>query len=304
MRGISVLLYSIRQSFKNIRQNRMFTLASIGTIAACLFLFGLFFFVAANFRYMVENVGSTVGLTVFFDEDLDQAGIDDIGEKIRARSEVDRIEFISADDAWEKFKNDTFGDEKESLTETFGDDNPLKDSSSYEIYLKDISKQSQLVKYIKGLDGVREVNSSERTAAGLTKLNKLVGYASASIIIILLAVSIFLINTTITMAVSVRKEEISIMKLIGATDTFIGLPFVFEGIFIGVLGAAIPLFVLYFLYGRIIEFISERFAILSNILVFMDVNEIFNMLVPVCLVIGVGIGYIGSLWTLKKHMRT
>ena len=106
------------------------------------------------------------------------------------------------------------------------------------------------------------------------------------------------------MAVSVRKEEISIMRLIGATDTFISMPFIIEGIIIGLAGAAIPLVILYFMYGKIISFVSERFSILSNILVFMDVNELFIILIPVCLVMGVGIGYIGSIFTLRKHMRT
>lgn len=303
MKGISVLLYSFRQGAKNLKQNRLFTLASIGTIAACLFIFGIFYSVVSNLNHMIRGAETSVGVTVFFDEGITDEQIAAIGEQIKERNEVSRIEFVSADEAWNRFREDTFGDAAKELAETFGADNPLKDSASYEVYLSDVSRQSELVSFIESIDGVRIVNSSEATAKGLTDFNKLVGYVSVAIIILLIAVSLFLISTTVSIGFSIRKKEINLMRLIGATDKFIQLPFVIEGIIIGISGAAVPLLILYLLYGRIVAFIYGKVSALTDILVFLDVYDVFRILVPVSVLMGVGIGLIGSIWTVRKHMK-
>lgn len=303
MKGINVLLYGLKQGIKNIRQNGLFTLASVGTISACLFLFGIFYFMVCNFQYMVKNAETSVGVTVFFDEGISEDTIQSIGNSIRQREEVLEVKYVSAEEAWENFKKDVFADSEAELSETFGTDNPLKDSASYEVYLNDVSRQNGLIKYIKKLDGVREVKGSAETAKGLGNINRLVGYVSAAIIIILLAVSIFLINTTVSMGIAVRKEEIGIMKLVGATDSFIRLPFIIEGVVIGLIGAIIPLIILHFMYSGIISFIADKFSALSDILVFLDVKDIFNVLIPVSIAVGVGIGFAGSVWTMRKHLR-
>lgn len=302
MTNISTFFYSIKQGVKNIHRNRMFSLASMGTITACLFMFGIFYFLLANFQFMIKNAESSVGVTVFFDEGVEQAGIDAIGDMLAARLEVEKIEFVSAEEAWERFKETNFQGE-ENLEESFGDDNPLADSASYEIYMNDISKQSEFVKYARGIEGVRQVNSSDTTAESLSSFNVLVGYISAAIIIILLAVAVFLISTTVATGISVRKDEISIMRLIGATDYFIRAPFIVEGILIGLTGALAPLIVLYFIYNKVIYYVQDKFGILSNILTFLDVDVVFKNLIPISLGIGVGIGFIGSYLTVKKHLR-
>lgn len=303
MKGISVLLYSMKQSFKNLKNNGLFTLASIGTISACLFLFGMFYFVVSNFQYMVKNAETSVGVTVFFNEGTDDSVIASIGEQIKSRPEVAEVVYVSAEEAWERFRQEVFAGKEEEIAATFGDDNPLADSASYEVYLADVSGQSELIEFIQSLDGVREVKGSADAATGLTNFNKLIGYVSAAIIIVLLAVAVFLINSTISTGISVRKEEISIMRLVGATDLFIKLPFIIEGIIIGLVGAVIPLLILYLMYGRIIGYIGDKFSALSNILVFLDAGTEFRVLVPVCVCVGVGIGFIGSRWTLRKHIR-
>lgn len=303
MKGISVLLYSLKQGLKNMKHNGLFTLASIGTISACLFLFGIFYCMVCNFQYMIRNAETQVGVTVFFQEGVTDDVIQSIGESIEARDEVDRIVFISAEEAWDNFKKEVFSDDEAALSETFGDDNPLKDSASYEVYLGDVSMQNELITYINTLSGVREVRGSDEAAKGLSNFNRLTGYVSGAIIIILLAVSVFLINITITMGIDVRKEEIAIMKLVGATNVFIRLPFVIEGIIIGIAGAAVPIIILYFIYAKIVGFILDKFSILSNILVFVDGNEIFRTLIPLSLIVGVGIGLVGSISTMRKYLR-
>ena len=297
---IRTFLYSIKQGFKNIYRNRLFSLASVGTITACLFLFGIFYFILSNFQYMIETAETSVGVTVFFDEGLDLSAKKEIGEQIKSRPEVDRVYYVSPEETWENYKENYL---KPELAATFGDDNPLKDSDSYEVYLNDVSKQKSLVVYINSLEGVRQVNSSDATASGLASFNSLVGYISAVIMIILLAVSIFLISTTVAMGISVRSEEISIMRLIGATDNFIRAPFMVEGILIGIVGAILPMGILYVIYDKVVTTIMSKFNTLANILTFLEIETVFHTLVPLSLVIGVGIGFIGSRMTIRKHLR-
>ncbi len=298
--NIRTLGRSIKEGVRGIARNRMFSLASIGTITACLFIFGLFFFVIVNFESSVNKAESSVGITVFFTDDATSEQKTAIGDKIRARREVSEVDYISAAQAWAKYKKESLNPE---LAETFGEDNPLDKSDSYTVFLNDVSRQEGLVNYILTLDGVRKVNGSQTEARGLASFNSLIGLVGGSIMVILLAVAIFLISTTISMGISVRREEINIMKLIGATDFFIRAPFLIEGVIIGLAGALIPLLLLRVLYIRSIEAIQTRFAVLSNILIFLPVNEVFKELIPLSLVIGVGIGLAGSYITVHRQLR-
>lgn len=295
---ISTLFYTIRQGFRNMFRNKWFTLASIATIAACLFLFGLFYAVILNFSNIIKTAEEGVSVTVFFDEGTDENTMEVIGDEIEQRPEVDHVVFVSADEAWESFKVDYLGEYADGFTE-----NPLAESAHYEIYLNDISMQPALVTYLENREGIRQVNKSEVTATTLTGVNALVAYVSAAIILILLLVSIFLISNTVTIGIAVRKEEINIMKYIGATDFFVRSPYVIECILIGFIGACIPLVVIYFLYNEVIKYITERFSMLTQLLAFLPVADVFHYLVPVSIGVGVGIGFLGSIVTVRKHLR-
>lgn len=295
---ISTLFYTLWQGIKNIFRNKLFSLASIATISACLFLFGIFYSILANFQNIVKTAEEGVCVVVFFDEGITEKRIEEIGDMIKKRAEVSDINFVSADAAWESFKEDYLGEYSEGFLE-----NPLADSANYEIYLNDVSMQGTLVSYLESIDGVREVKRSELTAMTLDGVNKLIGYVSAGIILILFAVSVFLISNTVTIGISVRKEEINIMKYIGATDFFTRAPFVFEGILIGLIGSALPLLLIYFLYNKALEFIKGQFSVLSSLLNFLTVDQIYKTLLPITLIIGVGIGFFGSFSTVRKHLH-
>ena len=299
---ISTFFYTIKQGIVNIWKNKLFSLASIATMTACIFLFGLFYMIVVNFQSMVKDAESGVAVTVLFDEGISDQRIEEIGELISERPEVSHYDFISADEAWDSFK-EVYFEGNEAAAASLAGDNPLANSASYAIYMNDISMQDSLVTYLKSVDGVREVKQSQQVANTLTDFNSLIGYISAGVILILLGVAVFLISNTITVGISVRKEEIAIMKLIGATDYFVRAPFVVEGIVIGLIGAAIPLGILYALYGKIVMYISDKFSFISNMMKFLSVNEIFHNLIPVALILGVGIGFIGSRITIRKHLR-
>ena len=279
---ISTFFYTIRQGLKSIWRNKIFSLVSVATMTACIFLFGLFFIVVANFQSMVKDAEAGVAVTVLFDDGITEERIEEIGAMIRARVEVSKIEYTSPEDAWESFKKIYFNG-NESAAESFADDNPLANSASYAIYMNDISMQKTLVTYLEAIEGVRQVNQSEIVANTLSDFNKLIGYVSAGIILILLGVAVFLISNTVMVGISVRKEEIAIMKLIGATDYIVRAPFVIEGVVIGFLGTLIPLGILYVLYGEIVTYISANFATIGNMMEFLPIEEVFQILVPVAL---------------------
>lgn len=292
----------MKQGVKNIGRNKMFSIASIATMAACIFLFGLFYSIVINFNYIVEKAEEGVAITVFFEEDATQSQKDKIGEDLKTADGVLEVNYISADEAWDKFKGDYFG-ESGDLAEGFKSDNPLANSDNYEVYMEDVSKQKDVVAFAEGLEGVRKVNKSDVVAKTLTSVNKLVGYVSVAIIAILLAVSIFLISNTVTMGITVRREEIAIMKYIGAKDGFVRAPFVIEGLIIGAVGAVIPLVMLYFMYDKAISYIMTRFSLLNNIVDFLPVATVYKTLLPVGIVLGVGIGFLGSFFTIRKHLK-
>lgn len=296
---ISTFFYTLKQGVVNIFRNKWFSLASVATISACLLLFGIFVAVIMNFNNIVKKAEEGVSVTVFFADNVSEARILEIKDDIQKRVEVSNVVYVSAEEAWEEFRMEYLGEEySRGFTE-----NPLENSSNLEIYLSDVALQSSLVTYLESIGEVRQVNRSEVTASTLSGMNALIAYVSIGIIVILFAVSVFLISNTVMIGIQVRKEEINIMKYIGATDFFVRSPFVIEGILIGSIGACIPLGLLYALYNIVVDFIVQKFAVLSSFLSFLSVKEIFNILVPVCIAMGVGIGFLGSVITVRKHLR-
>ena len=314
---ISTFGYVGKQGVKNIWRNKMFSLASIATMSACIFLFGLFFSILVNFQYIIKSAEEGVAITVLFNDDATEEQKKEIGEQLESRDDVSEVKYVSADDAWAEFQKDYFGDNPE-LAEGFKDDNPLAGSDNYEVYMKTVkgddkdliakskslsATQQDLVKFAQSLDGVRQVNKSDVVANTLSSVNMLVAYVSIAIIAILLGVSIFLISNTVTTGITVRKEEIAIMKYIGAKDFVVRSPFVIEGLIIGLFGAVIPLALLYFLYDKAVVYIMEKFSILKNIITFLPVGNVYIYLLPIGLAIGIGIGFLGSYFTVRKHLR-
>lgn len=299
---LSTIAYCLKQGFKNIWRNKLFSLASMATMAACIFMFGIFFCIVQNFQHFVREAEEGVAVTVMFEEGTSEEDILEIGEKLTKRAEVSEVVYVSAEEAWKSYQEIYFSEAPE-LADAFVDDNPLANCANLEIYMKDISMQQNLVDYLNSIDGVRKINKSDMVADMLTGFNRLVSYVSVAIIALLLAVAAFLISNTIAIGISVRKEEISIMRLIGAKNSFIKAPFMIEGLLIGLIGAALPLVALYYLYNIVVEYVTVKFNILTGVMQFLDVNELFRVLTPVGLILGVGIGFFGSVSTMRRHLK-
>lgn len=280
--------------------NGIFSLASIGTIAATLFLLGVFFFVTSNVNFVMKEAEQNVGVTVLFEENCPEQTIQVIGEEIKKRAEVAEIVFISAEEAWENYKKEHLNEE---LAATFGTDNPLEDSASYKVYLNDVSMQDVLIRFIESLDGVRRVNALDGVAESLSGINRIVTLVSVGIILVLIAVAIFLIRMTVSMGISVRKEEISIMNLIGATDFFVRFPFIVEGMLLGFFGALVPIGVLHLIYGKVVEYLSGEYESVFHKMTFLSEEQVFARLTPLVICIGVIIGLLGSFMSTGKQLR-
>lgn len=279
-------------------KNPGYTIASVATTSTCLFLFGILFSIMFNINSMVDSAEENVSVTVFFESGTTEEEILQIKVAVEEREEVASVNYISADEAWESFADEYLGDYADGFTE-----NPLEDSANLEVFLDDVSQQEDLVEYLEGLDVVREVNYSELTASALTGANRLLMYVTIAIITLLLVVSIFLISNTIAMGISKHWEEISIMKYIGATDFFVQAPYIIEGVIIGILGTLIPLGLIHYFYNKVIEYINEEFSVLTVLLTFQPVEEVFQYLGPISAVLGIGIGFLGSFFTVRKQLH-
>ena len=301
---ISTFWFCLKEGFINMCRNVWFSLASTAIVSACIFLFCVFFSIITNIEYMVTMAETTMGITVFFDEELSEAEIQALGEQIQSDKAglIKSMNFISAEEAWNSFQTDYFGEEAD-LAEGFAEDNPLAGSASYEIFLKNISSQDDMVKYLETLNGVRKVNYSSTAAAGLTSFNRILAMLFGAIIIMLLAVAVFLISNTISVAAEFRKNENKIMRLIGATNFMIRAPFVVEGMMIGLVGAAIPLAAMYFLYLNTVEYVTEKFRLLSGLIRFLPVGQVYPEMAAISLALGGGLGFIVSFMTIRKHLR-
>lgn len=300
--NLSTIGYCLKQGLKNITRNLRFSLASMATVSACIFLLCMFFSIVKNLDYVVKNAESNVGITVLFRETLTEEEIRKIGEEIAARPEIREITFISADEAWETFKSEYFAG-KEELAAGFEQDNPLAGSASYNILLNEISQQDSFVQWLNSLDGVRQVNYSRSAVTSLMRINRVITLLSGGIILILLMVAVFLISNTITVAAAFRKNENRIMRLIGATNGMIRAPFVIEGTVIGLVGAVIPLAAVSLLYRKVAAYLMERFNMLSDIFKFLPLEELLPSMAAVSLGLGIGIGFFVSFFTIRKQLK-
>ena len=295
---IRTFFYTIGQGIKSLFRNGWYSIASVATITACLFLFGMFYTIIVNFQHMVRSAEEGVSVTVFFKEGTSEDEIQVLKAEVEKRPEVSKVDFQTADEAWDSFKKQYLGDYAGGFP-----DNPLEGDDNLQIYMKNVSQQANLVTYLESVNIVREVQRSEVTAMTLSAVNRLITLISAGVILVLLGVSIFLISNTVTIGIEIRRNEIEIMKYVGAGDFIVRGPFVIEGMLIGLIGSLIPLALIYVLYGEAVEYFSSKFSILSMFLQFYSPAVIFQKLMPITLGGGVGIGILGSLSSVRRHLN-
>ncbi len=280
----------------------MFSIASIATMTACIFIFGAFFSIIMNVNAIRTDLEQRVGVTVFMNEGVTGDQMTQIGDQIKAIDHVTSVTFTSADAAWSQYQAEYF-ESNPALAEGFSD-NPLANSANFTVLVDKIENQDAVVSQIRAIDGVRQVNQSSGAATTLKSFNRLFTTLSVAIIAVLLIVSVILISNTINVGIEVRKDEIGIMKLIGATDSFVRAPFVVEGLILGLIGSVIPMVILYFGYNALMTRVLTKFGFLSSMSgVLLSVRQVFVYVGPVSLVLGLGIGLTGAIITVRKHLQ-
>ena len=298
--GYSGVSYLVIEGFKNVFKNKKSSMVSLLTMLCAMFLFGTFFAMGENIKHVVNQVEKTQGIEVFIRPDATQEEIDEIGRKINELDGINTIRFKNKQEALEQLK-EQLNDESGLLKTYEGENNILP--TSYVITLTDLSLSESIQEEIRKFDNIDEIASSDKTIETLIKLSKLIRTVIGVVFVLLLIIAITIISNTIKLTVYARRKEISIMKYVGATNSFIRWPFIVEGIIIGVFAAAITILVLSGLYNFIIDSIGA-----SDVLQKMGVNllpfsDIINLIVIVFLSLGIGIGTIGSSISMKKYLE-
>ena len=291
--------YFFSQAFSGVIRNRLMSVASIGTVAACIFMIIISYCALTNVNYMLTQIEESIGISIFLEDDADADTVLALNDQLVTMEYVDSVRYISSEEALDEMKQSW--DAEDILSGFDETNNPL--TGSFEVNLTDISHQSEVVEKIEQLDGVRKIRSSETETEFLVKLSHFLRIFGGVLILALAAISVVIITNTIKLSVFTRRTEISIMKYVGATDWFIRWPFIIEGIIIGIVGASIPIIIAWPLYNKLISIIYEQIPMIHSIVSFRFGIDIFSILLPVALIFGALLGVLGSNISLRKHLN-
>lgn len=284
--------YLIKEGFKNFMHNRLMSLASIGVLISCLVLTGSAVMLTVNVSDIVDSVGDTNVTKVFLDDEMTKLEAVYKGKELKEVDNVTDVEFIDKEDSIQAYRGQLGEEVFANMT---GDDNPLP--YAYNVTMEDLSKYDETITRIKGVAGVASVSSHREVAEKLTSLSSFITTMSLWIILALAVISLFIISNTIRMTMFSHRFEISIMKSVGATNAFVRVPFIIEGIIIGLVSAAISIGLLFLLSDGVIN--SAQ-----NILDFpyTRFTEVMWPIIGAFCVAGVLVGSLGSMVSIRRFL--
>ena len=289
--------YLVKEGFRNTWTNRMMSIASICVLLSCLVLIGSASMIFLNINSLVQKIEDENVIMVYIDDEATDADIDEMGIKLNDISNVEKIEFVAKEDAWAEQIATMDEAQAEFFTETT-DEIPLPDA--YKVTVKDLNQFTSTVKEIKALDHIYTVRQNTDLAKKLATLSHGITIIAIVIISVLFAISLFIISNTIKLTVYSRRLEISIMKSVGATNSFVQLPFVVEGIILGVVAGVLSLFAVWGIYEVAVKSFADVFRSIGlTALTFTDYAlPILGVFIAIGIVSGVG----GSLITMRKYL--
>ena len=284
IRSIRVCL---KQGLQGIWRNRLMVLASVCTVSACLFILGIVYCLVANVQQFADDLDDSLGIIAFLSENVSEESVPTLVEQIRDMEGVKEVTYVSADEAWQNFKESMGFDDQlgEDTLAQLDQDNPLANSASL------------------AMPQIRSIRYAAETADVLANLSSMITWGGMALILLLVFIAILLISNTIKLSVFVRRTEIGIMKYIGAKDSFVKIPFIVEGMIIGVLGAVLPAILIYFSYGSIVNFVMQQFGTFTQLIHFISANTILIQLIPIFLAVGIVVGVLGSTLSLRKYLK-
>ena len=297
MRGIRTIVRYIRDAFKSVVRNFSLSLASISCIAITLIVVAFSLILSYNVENFTELIRRDVTMVIFLDRDATDGDYARIEKAITSTNNVEELVFKSKQDAALEtaLENEVFQTIVDSWTE---ETNPLLDS--YELKVKDVDKIKETVSDIKKIDKVNSVNYGEEMVEQLITVFDVINKISIGAVIALVVVTAFLITNTIKLAIYARKREIEIMRLVGASNISIKIPFVIEGLFLGVLGSIIPIIITIFGYTSLYKFFNGELFTLAKLIEPMPFVHLVSLLL---MVIGILVGMFGSWQAVKKYLK-
>lgn len=285
--------YLIREGFRSIWSNRIMSIASICVLVSCLVLTGAAELISVNIEKEVDSVGKTNETTVYIKDGASDLETVYIGKNLEKLDNITSVRFYPKEDAINEFKDSL----PEAVFENVnGDNNPLPDA--YIIAMDDLSKYDQTIDAILKVDGVDSINNRSELARKLTDISNLVSYISLAIVVALTIISLFIIANTIRTTMYSRRFEISIMKSVGATNAFVRLPFVVEGMVLGFISAIIGTGVLYVVYEGVMSAVNS-FVKISTI----PFSDVYLQVGGIFIIAGMLIGAFGSFISMRKYLK-
>lgn len=295
----SSIRYYFKEGFSGLLKNRLMTVASIATVVACIFIISFSYCVVSNLHYIMNQMEDKIGVLVFLEEDITSEEVETLKKEMEGIDHITEVKYISPDEALSKLQKEW--DDKGVLDGLTGENNPL--SNSFEISTDTIESQKDILKQLEGLSGVRKINHAQSETEFLIKFNRIVQIIGVFVIAVLGVISVVIIMNTIKISVYTRRNEINIMKFVGATDWFIRWPFIIEGMLIGLIGAIIPMVIAWPSYGKTINMIYEYVPVIRNMAQFKHSIDIFSVLLPLSLTFGILLGVVGSVTSIRKYLK-
>ena len=287
--------YYIREGFRSLVTNRLMSLASIFAVASSIFIVAVFYIIGGQLEHFLQQLEGTLGMVAFIEEDVQGERLHQIENQVRGNPHVADVIFVTRHEALETMRA-MFGDLIYGLE---GDANPLRDS--FHIELVNIAFQEDAARVIENIPGIAWVRRDTDLQAALTTMNSVVQLIIAGLLVVLGVISVTIIINTIRITVNNRQTEINIMKYVGATDWFIRWPFIIEGILIGLIGGAIPAFLVWIGYSQSVEVLSGIPEL--QFLEFLPSDYVFMYVLPFAIIIGTIIGFLGSAVSVGRHLK-
>lgn len=284
--------YLVKEGFRNAWHNRMMALASVGVLICCLLFTGFAYLVYVNVDHMFQAAYEQNMVAVFLDVELEQDAVSRIGETLEGMDNLADVTFVSKEEALERYGEDLPAETYESLQE----ENPLQDT--YMVSLKELETFETTIKEIEALEGVEDVSYDGDIAATLTRLRNMLVGGVGIFSVVLLAVSLFIIATTIKLTVYNRRLEIYIMKSVGATDGFVRFPFIVEGALLGLVAGTVGYGLIYLLYSQIVKNLD-----LGMFLSPVPFGRVWGVLLIGFLAGGILVGMCGSAISMSKYLK-
>ncbi len=293
--------YLIGEGFSNVFKNKKSTGASLMIMCATMIIFGVFLILGENINHFVKDVEDSQGIQVFAKDEATDEQVKALGEQISKIEGVNKTQFKSKEDALNQMK-ENLGEENESLLEGYEGENNIF-TASYVVTLTDLNLNQQVQDEIMKLDNVKKIASSNQTVSTLIDLSNGIKIVTGVILILLIIISVFIISNTIKLTVHARRKEISIMKYVGATNGFIRWPFIVEGMIIGIISSLISIL----LVGVAYNFIAEQMVNASFMKIMgvslVSFGDMFNSIIVVYMLLGIGIGALGSIISMRKYLK-